>query len=174
MRTTLLPAAAALGAILLLQLLAVPLLEAQDVGDADCGRRLNRLIGRWHVVSTTFGEVTNPPPLFVAQATADGRAVHSVFTQQVGATHYEAVALWACSAQHQQVRVFEVNTTGFVEMYVGAFDQVGILHAELRDNQGVIQQRRTLEWVAPDTLVMSGSSRADGKDELKVTMVRLP
>ena len=147
---------------------------AQDVRDWDCAERLNGLLGHWEVVATTFGEVTNPAPRFVAEATADGRAVHSIFTQDLGATRYEAVALWACSAEHDEVRVFEVNTLGFVEMYVGNFDEAGVLRAELHDDKGRLRQRRTLRWVLPDTLDMSGSSQADGGEELRVTMVRLP
>jgi len=161
-----------LDALVIMHLFGVSSLGAQAVSDAGCVRLLDRLVGRWEVVSTTFGQVTDPPPVFVAEATADGRAVHSVFRQQLGDTQYEAVALWACSVEHADVRVFEVNTLGLVAMYVGNFDGSGTLRAELRDSQGQIQQRRTMEWIGPDTLAMSGSYRADGADELQVTMVR--
>lgn len=138
--------------------------------------RLLKLVGRWVVVSSSFGMPSDGSVVsFTAEPTAGGRAVRSLWAQGSGATRYEASALWAFSAASRQIRVMEANTLGVAEMHVGGFDDEGILRVELRDvSSGLVRERRAFTWKG-DTLFMSARFVRDaGAIEHTVTMTRRP
>lgn len=136
--------------------------------------RLRQLVGRWFVVSSSFG---GPPdstsPTLVVSPVALGRAVYSVWKQGSGVNAYEANALWAHDSTSKQVRVFEANTVGVAETHVGAFDGTGALVLELRNpaSNGLVQ-RRVFRW-AGDTLRMTARFLSGGRTtDRAVTLLR--
>jgi hypothetical protein len=126
--------------------------------------RLQQLVGRWFVLSSTFG---GPPdstsPTLIIAPVALGRAVYSVWKQGTGANTYEANALWAHDSTTRQVRVFEANSVGVAETHLGAFDQTGALVLELRSpgNNDLIQRRVFRR--AGDTLRMTARFVSGGR-----------
>jgi hypothetical protein len=128
--------------------------------------RLQRLVGRWEVVASTFGGVAaGSPPTFVATQAALGHAVSSVWRQGTGASTYEANALWAHDSASRQVRVFEANSLGAAETHMGAFDDSGALVVELRSpDTGEVVERRAFVWSeSGDTLRMTAQVRSGGR-----------
>jgi hypothetical protein len=144
--------------------------QAQEVGEP----RLQRLVGSWVIVSSTFGGVTDGQlPTFVGAPGAAGRAVTSVWKQGSGSTSYEANALWGFDGATKQVRVFEVNTLGVAEMHVGKFDDQGSLVLELREPKtNTLIQSRRFTW-SGDTMRMGASFYAnEAETKHLVTLVR--
>ena len=140
--------------------------------------RLQRLVGQWEVVASTFGGATSgSPPMFVATPAALGHAVSSVWRQGTGAGAYEANALWAHDSASRQVRVFEANSLGAAATHVGAFDSSGVLLLELRrPGTGEVQERRAFVWSASgDTLRMTARVSSGGRTaDHSATLVRRP
>ena len=135
--------------------------------------RLQRFVGQWRVVASTFGETGNGVG-FEATAVAGGRGVVTQWRQGSGTTVYEAHTLMGYDAATAQVRVLEVNTLGVADLHVGQFNEADELVLELHnpDTRQVIQ-RRVFTW-ASDTLHMrAGFFAPDGTPTWhSVTLVR--
>ena len=96
-----------------------------------------------------------------------------MWTHGTGDARYESHALWAYDAATRQVRVFEVNSLGGVELQVGGFNEADDLVVELREPRTNALLKRWSVRCSEDTLRMTAWFYSQGTaTEHSTTLVR--
>lgn len=117
--------------------------------------RLLELVGTWSTIENSFiGKDESNRGTMTCAPAANGHAISSFYNQGSGDSYYEANALWGYSEATKEVKVFEVNSIGFIDSHIGNFDSTGSLIIALYDNKtNALLQHRIMSWNL-DTLKM--------------------